>query len=844
MGRISLKLLIAGQTGAAVILGSALVWGSVVWSGHARGAGPGSRDVTQASQAFAAALDRGLYDVTQDLRTVALSLRDAQSGLGGGDPQSTLRAWNDLRPDYADLLLVGANGRIKAAAQDGSQEGALGADVSGRPWFARARGAQSAIVTASATLGDPVPFDVAIPLSSGQGRQTGREDVLVARLSEGWLREIQDRLLRARPASEAALVFSVLGPDGRALSSVEGARELAPEASERGLARATPSAGYRDLAASGWLAVARAPDQRSGWVVLPGWRLGTLALALALAAAAGAYLLTGRLTRRLRRISEEGAPDAAPSRIAELTDHASRLVARERSRGRALHESRTALARIRERLRTFEAMSGWTYWEIDTGAGNVTWADSSGRPDASGADRAVALTDLTDGIDPKDRDLMQFTMQSALDGQGPHDVVLRMADSQAQQGERRLLVRFIRSDEDGQGGSATKLHALSRELVGQAVTDHSAQGGTDAATDEPAERRNGTILRQAVDGVVDDFNSLLTVVSANLATLKRRHRLSPQQSRLVDAALAGAQRGSSLTRRLVGFVRRDESTLLETDIEVALAAFVPFLGANILRQTSIETRVRPGLAKALCSEAMLEAVLLNLAFHVRDIGSEGFAIGADERMLSAEDGIALPEGRYIRIVLASGTPARVATATAPPGEGRSTEAVANLLTRIGGGFRLIADGRGDSAFLAELWIPAGDARAASQESEAASVQRTLRVLLVDSDTLVRESFAEALADLGHTVIQAGSAEHALILLDDPAGYDVMIADQKMPVMSGLQLAATVVQRHPALRIVLVSPQGQLPASARAFLRIDKPFRYTDLASVMREAAGERAAKAA
>ncbi|WP_243214873.1 MULTISPECIES: response regulator [Methylobacterium] len=834
MDRVSLKSVAALQAGTVAVLSAVVVWSSLALTGAPRGSGPDTAQLRRTSEAFAGSLDRSLFEVSQDLRTAAVALRQTGTGLMDADPQAVVRAWADLRPAYADILLVGANGRIRAAGR----EDMIGRDVSGQPWFASARNAASTVVTASATPRDPVPFEVSIPVAGSGSRNA---EYLVARLADTWLGDLRSGILRARPAADSALVLTVLAPDGRALAGNGGAQ--AGDGGARNVEHATPSTGYGDLGPSGWLAVARTSEPRTAGIGLPDPRLCALWIATALLAAALAYAITGRLTRRLAKIMDSDGEESVPSRIAEFRVGAERLAARERSRGRALAEARTALARVRERLRTFEAMSGWTYWEIDTEAGNVTWVDSAA-PGVAATDRAVALTDLTDGIKPQDRDLMRFTMQAALDGEGPHDVVLRRAESTDGQEARRLLVRFIRGSAEVSAPGAARLHALSREVPAGLATG--AQDGTetaDAGVKTP-ERRGENMLRQVIDGIVDDFNNLLTVISGNLGTLKRRHGLNPEQVRLIEAALAGAQRGSSLTRRLVRFVRRDDSTLQETEIGTALTAFAPFLSANVLSQAPIKIRVRPGLARALCSEGMLEAVLLNLAFHVRDLGSEGFAIGADERVLSEEDGIALRPGRYVRLVLASGTPGRVTPLATPPGEERSTAAVANLLSGIGGGFRLVADGRGESAFLAELWIPAGEAPGETGHEEAATVQPRLHVLLVDSDTLVRESFAEALSDLGHRVTQAGSAEHALALLDAPEGFDVMIADQRMPVMSGLQLAATVVQHHPGIRIVLAGPQGHLPESARAFLQIDKPFRYGDLAAVMRRAAHDPAAKAA
>ncbi|TXR14103.1 hypothetical protein FV309_26775, partial [Escherichia coli] len=149
-----------------------------------------------------------------------------------------------------------------------------------------------------------------------------------------------------------------------------------------------------------------------------------------------------------------------------------------------------ALSRIRERFRTFEAMSGWTYWEIDIDSGSVTWSDPATRSTHAVPDRAVALTDLKSGIAPDDRDLMDFTMQAALDQPGPHAVVLHTTGSMGENGQRRLFVRFIRAEGDTQTAKPTIGHALSREFVGETVKDADLVGGSQAdGGASPIERR-------------------------------------------------------------------------------------------------------------------------------------------------------------------------------------------------------------------------------------------------------------------------------------------------------------------------------------------------------------------
>ena len=242
-----------------------------------------------------------------------------------------------------------------------------------------------------------------------------------------------------------------------------------------------------------------------------------------------------------------------------------------------------------------------------------------------------------------------------------------------------------------------------------------------------------------------------------------------------------------------------------------------------------------------CSEPVIEVVLLNLAFHFRDCGFDGFAIAGSMHETGPEIRPDLAAGGYVRLVVASGRPARrrpAASDGVPP-----LEAVADLMEGIGGHFAIQSDGSGAEPFPADLWLPAEAHRAEADPGQAGAT-RLLRILLVESDSLVRACLAEVLTDLGHRVAQAASGAHALEALERDGAFDAMITDYAMPVMSGLQLAATVVERHPGVRVILAGPHGHLPATARKFLQLDKPFRQEDLAAILSTIAAEPMARAA
>src|SRR5258708_2936934 len=65
-------------------------------------------------------------------------------------------------------------------------------------------------------------------------------------------------------------------------------------------------------------------------------------------------------------------------------------------------------------------------------------------------------------------------------------------------------------------------------------------------------------IGQLTGGVAHDFNNLLMAVLGNLELLRKRLPDNPSLTGLVDGAITGAERGASLTKRMLAFARRQE----------------------------------------------------------------------------------------------------------------------------------------------------------------------------------------------------------------------------------------------------------------------------------------------
>jgi CheY-like chemotaxis protein len=108
------------------------------------------------------------------------------------------------------------------------------------------------------------------------------------------------------------------------------------------------------------------------------------------------------------------------------------------------------------------------------------------------------------------------------------------------------------------------------------------------------------------------------------------------------------------------------------------------------------------------------------------------------------------------------------------------------------------------------------------------------VLIVDDDALVATGTAAMLEDLGHTVLEAGSAAEALAMLENGRSVDLVITDHAMPEMTGVELARRLSQIRPGLRVILATGYADLPPTNAPIdlPRLSKPFLQADLARMI------------
>jgi PAS domain S-box-containing protein len=352
-------------------------------------------------------------------------------------------------------------------------------------------------------------------------------------------------------------------------------------------------------------------------------------------------------------------------------------------------------------------------------------------------------------------------------------------------------------------------------------------------------------------GVAHDFNNLLTPIVGSLDLLQRRGLGNDREQRLIEGALQSAERAKTLVQRLLAFARKQPLQARGVD----LAALIRNMGDLVSRSSGPRVDVVIDLADdlppVLTDPNQLEMAILNLAVNARDAMPDSGTLNLSARPVEiGPSHKRLAPGCYVHLVVAdTGTgmdAATLARAVEPffstKGIGRGTglglSMVHGLVAQLGGEMTINSEpGRGTQV---ELWLPT------TTQTLAAVQALTLEkvpgeqqpgaakgvVLLVDDESLVRQSTADMLSEMGFTVVEAPSANAGLQLVREGLEADLLVTDHLMPGMTGVELARAVRALRPNTPVLVISGYAELEGIAADLPRLNKPFRQSELAETI------------
>lgn len=352
-------------------------------------------------------------------------------------------------------------------------------------------------------------------------------------------------------------------------------------------------------------------------------------------------------------------------------------------------------------------------------------------------------------------------------------------------------------------------------------------------------------LGQLTGGVAHDFNNLLMVIQGSAHRIKRTLSADARLARSFQAIEEAVNRGSTLTRQLLSFSRRQPQDPVVVDLKFRLPQMQEMLQASLRGDIVVRTEIAPELGRVKIDVNELELALLNLAVNARDAMSDGGQLIIGARNVGASEAPPGLSGEYVAIAVQDtgcGIPDEILDRVFEPffttkevgrGTGLGLSQVYGFARQSGG--TAIVESQQGRGTRVTIYLPRTfDESASASPAEAAEELRfTGKVLLVEDNRDVWEVTRGLLEDLGFSVDLLSDAESALRHLQtSDQAYRFLLSDIVMPgPMNGLELARRVRELPgKSLPIILAtgySAQAQA-ASDEGFVLLRKPYGVLEI----------------
>ncbi len=498
------------------------------------------------------------------------------------------------------------------------------------------------------------------------------------------------------------------------------------------------------------------------------------------------------------------------------------------------------LERSQQRLRVALRAAKVGIWEWDLASDELHWTEEVYDLFELPRGGRVTFQAYMEGIDERDRDSVQHTVQAALRGEndGAFSIEHRVAGSQPEPRWVRGMGEVVRD----RGGQPVRMCGAVTDVTEERQLQRRALQS----------QRMESIGRLA-GGIAHDFNNLLTAMLGAVA----EGRALAQGNGDIEGALgtidSAASHAAQLTKQLLAFARRQVLALEPCDLDALLLDTRELL--RHLLNEDIELSVHTGAQpwRARLDPTQMQQVVVNLAANARDAMPKGGRLEISVCRLPTGDRrvpAACGEGDWLRVQVrdeGEGMSPEVLDRVFEPffttkesGTGLGLATCYGIIEQCGGRIECsstVGEGTTFSIFLPRY---EGAPREEPPPVSSSNEGRAATVLVVEDQAPVLKVVERSLTRSGFEVLAAADPEEGLRLLQEHGGkVDLLLTDVVMPQMSGPELAMKARSTAPDLKVMFMSGYsgesvsedvGELTNAAV----VEKPFRPAELVSRIRQ----------
>lgn len=363
-------------------------------------------------------------------------------------------------------------------------------------------------------------------------------------------------------------------------------------------------------------------------------------------------------------------------------------------------------------------------------------------------------------------------------------------------------------------------------------------------------------------GIAHDFNNILAIIITNVEmTLEDIEASSPLRNALTLVHKAGL-RGKTLVKQFLTISRQNEQPQKPVDLSAVVDECLQLLRATLPTTIELRQHMEDNMGMISADPTQMNQVIMNLCTNSRDAmldrgGVLDISLNAVElRENEVRQYPGLKPGRYVKVLVAdtgSGMSREVLDRIFDPfystkkqgkGTGLGLSIAHGIIKNHGGNISVNSiQGVGTTftILLPQIDLDSGNVLEVEQK---ATVSGHGHILFVDDETDYVSGMKVTLERAGYSVTAETDCRRTLELIkQNPDLYDVLITDQTMPHMTGVNLAKEAFKVRPDLPVILcsgsspdtvsaISPENAKAAGISRVLM--KPVERDEITEVIRE----------
>jgi len=348
-------------------------------------------------------------------------------------------------------------------------------------------------------------------------------------------------------------------------------------------------------------------------------------------------------------------------------------------------------------------------------------------------------------------------------------------------------------------------------------------------------------------GIAHDFNNILGAIVGYAEMIRDDFPSGSPGIHDIDQVLKASHRAKELVKHILTFSRQMEGQKVPIQPAVVVKEAIALLRSSLPTTITINQDIDPDAGIVLADPTQIHQIVMNLctnAFHAMEAKGGTLTISLGNKILSQDDLATEPHlqpGKFVQLSIrdsGEGISPEIRERIFDPffttkevgkGTGLGLSMVYSIVKSSGGSIH--CDSRLGEGTDFRIILPALEGNTVQENGAPEfTLHGKEHILLIDDEEVLAELGKTMLERLGyHVTTRRNSLDALTTFQNQPEAFDLIITDQTMPGMTGIDLARRILQIRPEMPIILCTGYSSLISEDKAKAAGIKGFALKPLA---------------